>query len=88
MTAFMKEYLNQFNNKTPKVPQHQPYPEPEMTYSADSQKMKPINTSPELSTERAKQIGRIIRKFFYYAMVAYNTCLLQLITMVTRSDPK
>ena len=51
MPGYIKEALNQFNNKTPKIPQHQPYPEPERTYSADSQKMKPINTSPELSTE-------------------------------------
>ena len=62
----MKESLNQLDHKTLKNPQHQPYPDLERTYGAYSYKMKPIDTSPELPTERVKKIERIIGKLLYY----------------------
>ena len=51
MPGYVKESLRQFSHKTPKKPQHQPYPAAERTNGANDQKMKPLNTSPELPTE-------------------------------------
>ena len=58
--GYVKEFLHQFNNKTPQKPQNQPYPAPESKYGTDAQKMKPINKSPTLSTERVNRIERIM----------------------------
>ena len=51
MLIYIKEALHQFGHMTPKYPHHQPYPVPERTYVADSQKMKPLDTSSSLSTD-------------------------------------
>ena len=59
---YSKESLHQFCHKTPIKPQHQIYSAPEWTYGADAQKMKPLDTSPELPTEIVKTIERIIGK--------------------------
>ena len=63
MLVYVKWTLHQFNNKTPKYPQHRPYKSPEGTYGVDAQKMKLIDTSPVLSTEWVKRIERIVRFF-------------------------
>ena len=46
-----KESLQQFNHKTPKKPQYQPYLAPDRSYGADTQKMKLIDMSPALTTD-------------------------------------
>ena len=51
---YVKEALYQFIHKTPKNPQHQLYTAPEWKYGADDQKIKPLNTSPQLPTEQVK----------------------------------
>ena len=56
MPGYVKEALQKFGHKTPKKTQHQPYPAPERTYGADAHKMKPLDTSPALPTERVKLI--------------------------------
>ena len=86
MPGLLKEYLCQFCHETPIKPQHQPYPAPEQTYGADAQKMKPLDTSPALPTERVKIIEHIIVKFCYYARGIENTCLVPLIAMSTIND--
>ena len=70
-----------------KNPQHQIYPLPDRTYDTDVQKMKPLDTSPELPTERLKRIERIIGKLLYYTRGVDNTCLASLSTTETRNDP-
>ena len=71
--GYVKEALHQLNHKTPKKSQHHPYLATESTYCADTQKMKPIDTSPSLSMEQVKQIQRIIGKFLYYYRGEDNT---------------
>ena len=85
--GYVKQYLHQLNHKIPKNPHYQPYPAPERTYGADSQKMKPIDMSPALPKERVNQIEHIIGKLLYYARGVDNMCLVPLSTMVTRSHP-
>ena len=48
--------------------------------------MKPIDTSPALSTERVEEIKGIIQAFLFYARGLDHTCLVILSTMTTRSD--
>ena len=79
--------MHQFSPKTPKKPQNYPYPAPERTYGADAQNLKPLDTSPALTTERVKIIERIIGKFLYCATRLDNTCLVPLITMSTKHYP-
>ena len=52
--GYVKEYFHQSGHKTPKNPQHQPYPTPKQTYGADAQKMKLVDTSKSLSTQGVK----------------------------------
>ena len=74
MHRYVKEALYQFVHKIPIKPQHQLYPDPEHTYGADAHKMKQLDTSPALPTERVKRIERIIVKLLYYARgFIYNT---------------
>ena len=86
-SVYVKEHLHQFSHKTPIKPQHQPYPDPEWTYSVDAQKMKPLNTSPALPTEGVKIIEHIIETFLYYARGVDNMCLFPLGTMAKNNDP-
>ena len=85
--VYIKKALHQFGHKTPKNPQHHPYPPPEWTYDADDKKMKLLDTSPSLLSERVKRIECIIGKFLYYAMGVDNMLLFPLITMATINDP-
>ena len=87
MPEYVKTSLHQFNHKPPKMPQHQPYSAPERTYGEDSEKMKPIDTSTELPTERVERIECIIGKFSYYVRGINNTCLVLLNIMATISAP-
>ena len=87
MSRYVKEAFHQFGHKTPMNPQHQPYPDPEWTYGAYTQKMKPLDTSPSFPMERMKKIECIIGKFVYYARGVYNTFLVPLSTMATINDP-
>ena len=52
--GYLNNAIHQFNNEKPKNSQHKVYPSPQRTYGADSQNMKPINTSPVISAERVK----------------------------------
>ena len=52
-----------------------------------SPKMKPIDTSPELSTEQVKKIERMLEKLLYYARGVDNTFLVSLSKRSTRIDP-
>ena len=83
MPRYVKDYLHQFGHKTPIKTHHQPYPAQERTYGTDAQKMKLLDTSLALPTERVKIIERIIRKFLYYVRVVDNTCLFLLSTTET-----
>ena len=74
----VKEFLIQFKHKTQNKPQHQPYPSPERTFGADTQKVKPIDTSSTSSTELVNRIDCILKIFLYYASVVYNTCIFPL----------
>ena len=87
MTGYVREALQQFGHKTPITPQHQPYPASERTYGANAQKIKPLNTSPAISTEILKIIEHIIGKFLYYARVGDNMCSVPSITIATRNEP-
>ena len=86
MPGCVQESLPQFNHKTPKKSQNQPYPVSERTFGADTQKKKPIDMSLSLPVEIVKIFDTIIEKFFYYERGVYNTCLVPLSTMSTRSD--
>ena len=87
MPGYLKGYLYQFNHKTTKTPQHQPYPATERTYGADAQKMKLIDTSPKLLTQQVKKIERIVEKLLYYVRGVKYTRLIPFSEMETQTDP-
>jgi hypothetical protein len=75
---YVPEALTRFQHKSPRIPQHQPYPHIKPTYHATAQYTEAANTIPLLDNEGKKYVQEVIGTFLYYARCVDSTMLAAL----------
>ncbi len=84
MLNSVPEALLRFQHKTPKMPQHQPYPHIKPTYGATRQYAEANNMSELLSKENKMYIQEVFGTFLYYARCVDSSMLPALGTLATQ----
>ena len=83
MSGYIKKQLSKYNNPTPKLPQHAPYPCAPKTYGKLAQDPIATENSPPAGTEGITHAPKVIGSILYYVRSVDSTHLVALNTLAS-----